>query len=163
MSVNTFTLRSEQCFAAAHRQTPRTSILGFWTVFFPECLSRRCWTVHLRLQCSLLRWPLHWDQVCALLAAVIPAAMGSALRPGVSNLTRLNNTSIFSLSLPSLAAGFLSTPKEWWQSLIWTRPQSDAVRLRTWTRVKPKQSGRVGADYLVNSKATQCVNLKTCN
>lgn len=124
ISVNTFTLCSEQCFAAAHMQTPRTSILGFWTVFFPECLSRRCWTVDLRLQCSLLGCSLPWDQVCALLATMIPAAMGSALRPGVSNLTRLNKHPFF--PFPSLAAGFLSAPKEWWQSLIWTRPQSDA-------------------------------------
>lgn len=53
--------------------------------------------------------------------------------------------------------------REWWQNLICPRPQSDGVGLRTWTCVKPKQSGRVETDCLVNSKTTQCVNLKTCN
>lgn len=99
MSVNTFTVRSEWCFAAAHMQTPRTSILGFWTVFFPECLSRRRWTVHLRLQCSLLRWALLWDQVCALLAAV-PCCNGLCFETRCVQPHQTQQTFFSSLFLP---------------------------------------------------------------
>lgn len=97
-----------------------------------------------------------------LLDCVPPASVVSTPETGVFSLTGWSSIHLFlpSFSLPSCWIPVCH--EEWWQNLIWTRPQSNGVRLRTWTWVKPKAEGRVEIGCLVNSKPPSVWTLKTC-